>query len=87
MSYFKKDFGRIPGLAVVRIGESMEMERYVYAKKNLAFQLGIHFEEHTFPLSTSTRNVEECIQNLNGKESIHGIIVQLPLPSTIWVVW
>lgn len=69
-----------PGLAVIRIGDAMEMERYVYAKKQLAFQLGIHFIEYSFPSSVSSNTIEECIFHLNKDRNVNGIIVQLPLP-------
>lgn len=57
------------------------MERYVYAKKQLAHNLGVMFYEHQYPESTSTASLQQVIQELNDRNDVDGIIVQLPLPS------
>lgn len=69
------------GLAVIRVGNQMEMERYVYAKRQLAFALGIDFKEYTFSDSATTAEIQQCISELNHSKDVNGIIVQLPLPS------
>lgn len=58
------------------------MARYVYAKKQLAHNLGVTFYEYQYPASTSTKFLQDVIQNLNQRRDVDGIIVQLPLPST-----
>ena len=80
MESFYHISGKRPGLAVLRIGDEMEMERYVYAKKQLASQLGIQFIEYKFPSTINTNSIQQCIHQLNEDQSVHGIIVQLPLP-------
>lgn len=57
------------------------MERYVYAKKQLAHNLGVMFYEHQYPESTSTTSLQQVIRELNDRNDVDGIIVQLPLPS------
>lgn len=76
-----------PSLAVVRVGESLEMERYVYAKRQLAFSLGVDFYDYIYSKDISTIELKQCIAELNRKPEIHGIIIQLPLPSACaeWV--
>lgn len=69
------------GLAVIRVGNQMEMERYVYAKRQLAFALGIDFKEYAFSDSATTAEIQQCISELNHSKDVNGIIVQLPLPS------
>ena len=81
MDYFHKQYNKYPSLAVLRIGGDLEMERYVYAKKSLAFHLGIQLTEYCFPSSASYQEVERCIHQLKQNKHINGIIVQLPLPS------
>ena len=80
VDYFYQSFNKRPSLAVVRVGGDLEMDRYVYAKKTLAFQLGIQFTEYCFSPSTSFKEVERCIHQLNHNTNVNGIIVQLPLP-------
>ena len=59
----------------------MEMERYVYAKRHLAFSLGINFSEYAFPDTATTEDIQNCVSSLNKRRDVNGIIVQLPLPS------
>ena len=66
---------------MLRVGNQMEMERYVYAKRQLAFSLGIDFKEYSFPDTATTTEIKQCIADLNRTKEVNGIIVQLPLPS------
>ena len=61
----------------------MEMQRYVYAKRQLAFSLGINFSEYVFPDTATTEDIQSCIGSLNRRRDVNGIIVQLPLPSSL----
>ena len=63
------------------MGESLEMERYVYAKRQLAFSLGIDFHDYVYPLDITTAELKQRITELNKEKKIHGLIIQLPLPS------
>ena len=70
-----------PGLAIIRIGSDPASALYVSSKGQQAATVGFHFEEHAFPDDVSEGDVLECIASLNANSSIHGIIIQLPLPA------
>ncbi len=72
-----------PGLAAIRIGEDPVSQLYVRLKGTQAEEIGYHFEEHVFPSWTSVESIKNKIQELNFDDQIHGIIVQLPLPSEL----
>lgn len=72
-----------PGLAIVQIGDNPESTLYVRLKKKAAQNLGMHFEEHHLPATTSAQEVLDVIEELNKRDDIHGIVVQLPLPETL----
>lgn len=82
VSAIHRESGKRPGIAVVHVGDTLEMERYVYAKKLLAHSLGVEFHEVHLSKSTETKTLQSSIQELNRRRDIHGIIVQLPLPSS-----
>lgn len=69
-----------PGLAVIVVGDDQASHTYVSLKEKKAKECGIHFEKYTFPENTDEDAVRACIQELNQREAIHGIIIQLPLP-------
>lgn len=75
-----KDKGITPGLAVVIVGQDPASRVYVNNKKKACLELGMHSEEYALPEETSQEELLQLIQKLNGKEEIHGILVQLPLP-------
>jgi len=72
--------GITPGLAVVIIGEDPASEVYVRNKKRTAEKCGFHSEQHTLAADVAQEDVLQLINDLN---SIHGILVQLPLPEHI----
>lgn len=69
-----------PGLAVVLVGDYLESHKYVGLKEERAKEVGIRFEKFLFPTTVPYSEVMSCIEMLNGRDDIHGIIVQLPLP-------
>src|SRR5437899_2311950 len=72
-----------PGLAVIRVGNNPASEIYVRGKVKSCEELGIYSEKHT-PLDTiSTGELLELVQDLNRREEIDGILVQLPLPGQV----
>ncbi|MBO0346083.1 bifunctional methylenetetrahydrofolate dehydrogenase/methenyltetrahydrofolate cyclohydrolase FolD [Roseibium sp. CAU 1637] len=75
--------GKRPGLAVVLVGEDPASEVYVRSKDRTANELGFHSVKHTLPASTGESHLLELIGTLNDDPDIHGILVQLPLPSHI----
>ncbi len=74
------DHGIKPGLAVVIIGEDPASQVYVRNKKRRAEACGFHSVQHSLSEDTSQEAVLELIDELNRDDSIHGILVQLPLP-------
>lgn len=76
----REEHGLVPGLAVVIIGEDPASQVYVRNKKRTAESCGFHSVQHTLAADASQDKVLALIEDLNNDESIHGILVQLPLP-------
>ncbi len=72
-----------PGLAVVIVGEDPASQVYVASKSRKAKECGFHSVQHTLPAETSETELLDLIGRLNADPKIHGILVQLPLPSHI----
>jgi methylenetetrahydrofolate dehydrogenase (NADP+)/methenyltetrahydrofolate cyclohydrolase len=72
-----------PGLAVVLVGNNPASEIYVRGKVKSCEEVGIYSEKITPPESASTQELLEIVQDLNGRDEIDGILVQLPLPSQV----
>ncbi len=75
--------GLHPGLAVVLVGDNPASAAYVSSKSKMSVQTGMHSFDHRLSGSTSEAELLELIAKLNGDPSIHGILVQLPLPRQI----
>ena len=71
---------RPPGLAVILVGNNPASEVYVRNKKNACDQVGFYSESYHLETSTSQAELMDLISELNEKETIDGILVQLPLP-------
>tara|TARA_B100000575_G_scaffold288170_1_gene287748 strand:+ start:64 stop:945 length:882 start_codon:yes stop_codon:yes gene_type:complete len=69
-----------PGLGVILVGDNIESKTYVSMKHKNCLELGIMTEIHRFAKDINEKLVIETIQTMNQKSSIHGIMVQLPLP-------
>ena len=78
-----KQNGATPGLAVVLVGEDPASQVYVRNKIRACEQLGIHSEDHRLPADTTEEELLALVRELNRREDIHGILVQLPLPRQI----
>jgi len=72
-----------PGLAVVLVGHNPASEIYVRGKVKACEEVGIHSEKLTPPESSSTEDLLALIEELNGREDVDGILVQLPLPKQV----
>ncbi len=70
-----------PGLAAIRVGDDPASQLYVRLKGIQAQELGFNFEEHILPSWTPGESLKDKIHELNQANHIHGIILQLPLPS------
>ena len=75
-----KEKGVHPGLAVILVGEDPASQIYVRNKGIGCEQVGIHSVTIRMPETTTQEELESQIRQLNADESIHGILVQLPLP-------
>ena len=80
VNYLKVNFGIIPGLAVVLVGDNPASLSYVDAKTEACKKLGIKSLQLNFDGDISTASLIDKIENLNKNPDIHGILVQLPLP-------
>ena len=75
--------GLSPALAVVLVGHDPASEAYVGSKTKMAGQAGIQSLDHRLPVTASEAELLALIARLNGDPSVHGILVQLPLPPQI----
>ena len=75
-----RDKGITPGLAVILVGEDPASQIYVRNKSVGCDQVGIHSVTINLPEQTTQDELEKLIARLNEDSSIHGILVQLPLP-------
>lgn len=75
--------GSVPGLAAVLVGEDPASEVYVRNKQKACERVGIASWLHRLPAETSTEQLLEHVARLNEDPSVHGILVQLPLPPQI----
>ncbi|MBM7043690.1 bifunctional methylenetetrahydrofolate dehydrogenase/methenyltetrahydrofolate cyclohydrolase FolD, partial [Rhizobium lusitanum] len=68
------------GLAVVIVGDDPASHAYVNSKSKMAKECGFKSIQHTLPAETTQGELAGLVQSLNEDPSIHGILVQLPLP-------
>ena len=79
----KSKFNRVPGLAVVQIGNVEASSVYVKAKTKAAKEVGINVIDHHLGETTNQNELINLINQLNNNKDVDGILVQLPLPKTI----
>ena len=72
-----------PGLAAVLVGDDPASQIYVRNKRRACEKAGIHSTLHNLDATTSQTNLLELVARLNKDPSVHGILVQLPLPKQI----
>ncbi|MDP1604197.1 MAG: bifunctional methylenetetrahydrofolate dehydrogenase/methenyltetrahydrofolate cyclohydrolase FolD [Legionella sp.] len=72
-----------PGLAVILVGNDSASEIYVNNKRKACLEVGISSYAFDLPKTTSQEKLVNLITELNHREDIHGILVQLPLPAAI----
>ncbi len=80
VSALKSDHGITPGLAVVLVGEDPASQVYVRSKGKMTIEVGMASFEHKLDAETSEADLLALIGRLNADPSVHGILVQLPLP-------
>src|SRR5665213_184094 len=76
----KSAHGLVPGLATVLVGHDPASEVYVRNKAKTAEALGFKSVHMQLPADTSQDVLLEKVRQLNADKSVHGILVQLPLP-------
>jgi len=72
-----------PGLTVVRVGDDPASAIYVRGKRKACEEVGIRSVEHHLPATTSQDELMALVRRLNADRSVHGILVQLPLPDPL----
>ncbi len=77
---FKETYGIVPGLAVIIVGEDPASRVYVRNKHKACAEVGFYSEVHELSADSTEEQVIDLIDRLNAQDSIHGILVQLPLP-------
>jgi methylenetetrahydrofolate dehydrogenase (NADP+)/methenyltetrahydrofolate cyclohydrolase len=75
--------GMRPGLAVVLVGHNPASEIYVRGKVKSSEEVGLYSEKHTPPDTVTTNELLTLIEDLNRRDEIDGILVQLPLPPQV----
>ncbi len=78
-----KKRGIEPGLAVVLVGDDPASHIYVRNKEKAAAEAGVRTFDHRMPAETSQSTLLELVKKLNADKTVHGILVQLPLPAHI----
>ena len=80
VAQFKAEKGVMPGLHVILVGNDPASETYVRNKELACADVGMHGVAHRLPESTDQATLERLVDELNADGSVHGILVQLPLP-------
>ena len=79
----KEETGRVPGLAVILVGNDPASHAYVGMKKKACDRVGFYSVTHEMPETITQEAIEETIKMMNENPNIDGILIQLPLPSHI----
>ncbi len=79
----KEETGRVPGLAVILVGNDPASQAYVSMKKKACDRVGFYSVTHEMPKNISQDAIENTITMMNNNPNIDGILIQLPLPSQI----
>jgi methylenetetrahydrofolate dehydrogenase (NADP+)/methenyltetrahydrofolate cyclohydrolase len=78
-----RERGVTPGLAAVLVGDDQASKVYVGGKRRDAEEIGMASIDADLPADTTQQRLLEVVRDLNADRSVHGIIVQLPLPPAI----
>jgi len=79
----KEQTGRVPGLAVILVGNDPASHAYVGMKKKACDRVGFYSVTHEMPADISQEAIEKTIEMMNLNPNIDGILIQLPLPKQI----
>ncbi len=75
--------GITPGLATVLVGDNPGSRAYVRSKRKMCAELGLESFGHELPADTPQTDLLALVRQLSADPKVHGILVQLPLPSHI----
>lgn len=78
-----EEIGKELTLAIVQVGSREDSNRYIHAKKQFASQVGVKVLHVVLNENVETAEILSKVENLNNDTNVHGIIIQLPLPSKI----
>ena len=78
-----KTQGINPCLATILVGEDPASATYVKNKHKACEEIGSATKDHKLDVNISQAQLNEIIENLNNDNSVHGILVQLPLPKQL----
>ncbi|WP_292486733.1 bifunctional methylenetetrahydrofolate dehydrogenase/methenyltetrahydrofolate cyclohydrolase [Methanohalobium sp.] len=79
----KDRYNITPGLSTIVVGDDPASKMYVRLKHKACDRVGIIAEDHFLSEDTTQDELIELVHNLNSRDDIHGILVQLPLPEHI----
>lgn len=79
----QQTYGKVPGLAAVLVGDRKDSQTYVRMKKKACAEVGIASFGYDLPADISQEDLRRLVEELNANPDVHGILVQLPLPSHI----
>lgn len=77
----REEHGITPGLAVVLVGEDPASQVYVRSKGKMTVEVGMASFERRLDVDTSEADLLQVVDDLNNDPTVHGILVQLPLPA------
>ncbi len=80
-SALKEKTGKAPGIAVILAGDDAASSVYVNSKEKAAIECGFYSVVERISADVTTSDVLKLVEKFNNDEKIHGILVQLPLPS------
>lgn len=84
----KESIGQVPSLAVILVGQRRDSQTYVRNKIIACQEVGIKFKMTSLPENCTESSVWNALSRYNEDPSVHGILVQLPLPKVnIWSVF
>ena len=81
VAHFQLTVNAVPGLVGILVGENRSSQIYLRSKEKASRALGIAGEILTLPASIEAAPLQEKIRELNSRDDVDGILVQLPLPS------
>ncbi|WP_307976207.1 bifunctional methylenetetrahydrofolate dehydrogenase/methenyltetrahydrofolate cyclohydrolase [uncultured Streptococcus sp.] len=83
VTVMRDKYGIVPGLTVILVGDNPASQVYVRNKERSAVKVGFKSDTIRLPEYVSEEELLEIIEGLNQDPTVHGILVQLPLPSHI----